>query len=121
MGGSKGCQELDSSLTVCDVCCVVRQKLVPLVGSPALPFIDQGGSRGYRWEKVEKTKVKKVLRGSRVFLFPYVCPANMVDCVRDGMFADPYRAMPWPPSASGCVPSYTGGWCGVPEIQAVTL
>jgi len=26
------------------------------VGSPALPFIDQGGSRGYRWEKEENTK-----------------------------------------------------------------
>ena len=26
------------------------------MGSPALPFIDQGGSRGYRWEKEENTK-----------------------------------------------------------------
>ena len=24
--------------------------------SPTLPFIDQGGSRGYRWEKEENTK-----------------------------------------------------------------
>ena len=29
---------------------------IPLVGCPALPFIDQGGNRGYRWEKEEKTK-----------------------------------------------------------------
>ena len=56
MEGSKGCQEPGSGLTVRDVCCVVRQKSVPLVGSPALPFIDQGGSRGYRWEKEENTK-----------------------------------------------------------------
>ena len=26
------------------------------MGSPALPFIDQGGSRGYRWENEESTK-----------------------------------------------------------------
>ena len=26
------------------------------MGSPALPFIDQEGSRGYRWENVENTK-----------------------------------------------------------------
>ena len=26
------------------------------MGSPALPFIDQGRSRGYRWEKGENTK-----------------------------------------------------------------
>ena len=26
------------------------------MGSPVLPFIDQGGSRGYRWEKEENTK-----------------------------------------------------------------
>ena len=56
MEGSKGCQEPGSSLTVCDVCCVVHQKSVPLVGSPTLPFIGQGGSRGYRWEKEENTK-----------------------------------------------------------------
>ena len=31
-------------------------KVGRLVGSPVLPFIDQGGSRGYRWEKEENTK-----------------------------------------------------------------
>ena len=92
------------------------------MGCPALPFIDQGGSRGYRWEKEEKKlKVEKVLRGSRVFLFPCACPANMADHVRDYVFVDPYRAMPWPLSASGCVPSYTDGRCGVLESRAVTL
>ena len=35
------------------MCCVAS---VFLVGSHALPFIDQGGSRGYRWEKEENTK-----------------------------------------------------------------
>ena len=53
MEGSKGSQELGSSLTMCVLHCF---RSVPLVGSPALPFIDQGGSRGYRWEKEENTK-----------------------------------------------------------------
>ena len=56
MEGLKGCQEPGGRLAVCDVCCFVCQKSVPLVGSPALPFIDQGRSRGYRWEKEENTK-----------------------------------------------------------------
>ena len=52
----KGYQEPGAHLAVCDVCCFVRQKSVPLVGSPALLFIDQEGSRGYRWENEENTK-----------------------------------------------------------------
>ena len=40
MEGSKGCQELGSSLTVCDVCCV--SKVDPLVGGSTSPFIDEG-------------------------------------------------------------------------------
>ena len=72
-------------------------------------------------ERGKNQKVEKVLRGSRVFLFPYACPANMVDHVRHGMFIDPYRAVPWPLAASGCVPSYTGGRCDVPESRVVTL
>ena len=132
MGGSKRCQEPGGSLAVCVMCraelsvsssgCVlVRQRSVSLVGSPALPFIDQGGAGVTDERKRKKPKVEKVLQGSRVFLFPCACPANMVDCVRDGVFTDPYRAMPWPLSASGCVPSYAGGWCGVSEGQATTL
>ena len=35
---------------------LIRQKLVPLVVGPALPFIDQGGSRGYRWEEEENAE-----------------------------------------------------------------
>ena len=100
---------------------MIDEKSVPLVGCPALPFIDQGGSRGYRWEKEEKPKVEKVLRGSRVFLFPFACLANMSDHVRDGVFVDPYRAVPWPHPASGYVPSYTGGRCGVTGSRVVTL
>ena len=34
----------------------VGLKSVSLVGCPTLPFIDKGGSRGYRWEKEENTK-----------------------------------------------------------------
>ena len=48
----KECQELSCCL---GVCCVWNRS-VPLVGCPALPFIDQGGSRVYRWKKEEKTK-----------------------------------------------------------------
>ena len=54
MEGSKGCQEPGGSLALCVMCrtelsmslfvCVACQKSVPLVGSPALPFIDQGGA-----------------------------------------------------------------------------
>ena len=72
MEESKGGQELDSSLTVCDVCCVVRQKSVSLlVGSPALPFIDQGGAGVYRWKKEEKKPTVEVaLQRCQAFLFP---------------------------------------------------
>ena len=93
----------------------------PPVGCPALSFIDQGGAEVTDGRKRKKSKVEKVLRRSRVFLSPYACPADMADCVRDGVFADPYRAMPWPHPASGYVPSYTGGWCGVLESRDVTL
>ena len=56
-------------------------------------------------EKRKKPKVEKVLQASRVFLFLCACPANMADHVRDGVFADPHRAVPWPDLASGYVPS----------------
>ena len=72
-------------------------------------------------ERGKKPKVEKVLRGNRVFLLLRACPANMADHVRDGMFADPHRAMPWPHSASGCIPSYIDGRCGVLESRVVTL
>jgi len=46
------------------------------VGSPALPFIDQEGSRGHRWEKEEKTKGIKGLSKDPVLPFfprlPYI-------------------------------------------------
>jgi len=91
------------------------------VGCPALPFIDQGGAEVTKGRKRKKPKVEKVLWGSQVFHFPCAYPANMADHVRDGVFADPYRVMSWLLSASGCVPSYAGGGCGVLEGQAATL
>ena len=35
---------------------LIRPESLPLVGGPTLPFIDQGGSRGYRSEKKEKVE-----------------------------------------------------------------
>ena len=40
MEGSKGCQELVSSLTVCDVCCSSR--VGALIEGSTSPFIDEG-------------------------------------------------------------------------------
>ena len=46
-----------SNQTLCEFVCVCSVKnRSPFVGSHALPFIDQGGSRGYRWEKEENIK-----------------------------------------------------------------
>ena len=53
--------------------------------------------------------------------FPLSLPADMADGARDSTFADPDRAMLWLRSASGHVPSYFGGRCGVPGCRAVTL
>ena len=57
---SKGHQELGCCLAVC---CVelICQKLVPLVGCPALPFIDQGGAGIIDGRKRKKPEVEKVL------------------------------------------------------------
>ena len=93
MEWSKGHQELDCCLAMCYVE-LIRQKSVPLVGCPTLLFIDQGGAGVTDGRKRKKTKVEKVLQVSRVFLFPCACPTNMADQFRDGMFADPYRAVP---------------------------
>ena len=102
-------------------CVLSRESIYPVNRVSYPPFYRPRGSKGYRWRKEEKPKVEKVLRGNRVFLFPYACPANMADRVRNGVFVDPYRAMPWPLAASGCVPSYTGGRCGMLESRAMTL
>ena len=40
MEGSKGCQELGISLTVCDVCCSSRVR--PLIEGSTSPFIGEG-------------------------------------------------------------------------------
>ena len=118
MERSKGCQELGCCLAVS----CVSKMIGPFSGVPCPPFYRPRGEQGLQMrDRGKKPKVEKVLRESRVFLFPCDCPANMADRVRDGMFADPDRAMPRPPSASGCIPSYIGGRCGVPESQAVTL
>ena len=117
MERSKGHQEHGYCLAMRCVCVIdssscVSKRSVPLVGCPALPFIDQGGSRVYKWEKEEKTKGREGPSREPGLPFPLCLPCPL---------ADPYRAMPWPSSASGCVPSYTGGRCGVPESRAVTL
>ena len=44
----------------------------------------------------------------------------MADGARDSMFVDPGRAMLWPRSVSGRVPSYSGRWRGVPGCRVVT-
>ena len=98
-----------------------RSKVSPLSGVPCPPFYRPRGAGVIEGRKRKKPKVEKVLRGNRVFLFSCVCPANMADRVKDGVFADPYRVMPWLLSASGCIPSFAGGLCGVSEGQAMTL
>ena len=106
-----------------DVLCVelISQKLGPFSGVPCPPFYRPRGAGVTDGRKRKKPKVGKVLRGSRVFLFPCACPTNLAEYVRNGVFIDPYRAVPWPLAASGCVPSYTGGRCDVPESRVVTL
>ena len=98
-------------------CVLCVESIRPPSGVPCPPFYRPRGSRGHRWEKEEK----KVEKGESGFPFPCACPTNMADRVRDGVFVDPYRVVPWLLSASGCVPSYVGGWCGVSEGQDVTL
>ena len=120
MERSKGRQELGCCLAV--LCVVCGIDLSSLVGCHVPPFYRPRGSRDYKWEKEEKNqRVEKVLRRSQVFLSPCACLANMADRVRDGVFADPHRAVPWLYPTSGYVPSYTGGRCGVPGSRAVTL
>ena len=102
-------------------CVLSVESIHPLTGVPYPPFYRPRGSRDYRWEKEEKTEVEKVLRRSWVFLSPWACPADMADHVRDSTFADPYRAVPWPRSASGYVPSHISGWCILLGCRAVTL
>ena len=60
MEWSKGRQELGCCLVVCYVE-LIHQKSVPLVGFPALPFIDQGGAEVTKGRKRKKPKVEKVL------------------------------------------------------------
>ena len=43
----------------------------------------------------------------------------MADGARDSTFADPDRVVLWLRLASGHVPSYSGGRCGVPGCRAV--
>ena len=50
MEGSKGCQEPDSSLTVCGVCC--PSKVGPFVGGSTSPFIDEGDDLTSERERV---------------------------------------------------------------------
>ena len=64
MKRSKGRQKLGCCLAVCglsnrSVILRIKKDQSFLVGCPALPFIGQGGSRAYKWEKEEKTKGRK--------------------------------------------------------------
>ena len=88
MERSKGRQELDCCLTVS----CVSKRSIPLVGCPALPFIDQGGVGVTDGRKRKKPNVEKVLRGCRVFLPPK--PALLTWQTTPGIacFTDPDRA-----------------------------
>ena len=101
------------------VLCV--ESIHPLSGVPYPPFYRLRGAGITVERKSKKLEVEKVLRRSRVFLSPRVCPADMTDHVRDCVFSDLHRAMPWPHPASGYVPSYIDGQCGVLGSRAVTL
>ena len=61
MERSKGRQELSCCLAVS----CLSKTISPLSGVPYPPFYRPRGSRVYRWEKEEKTKVEKVLQGAR--------------------------------------------------------
>ena len=102
-------------------CVLCVESIHPSSGVPCPPFIAQGEQGLQMGEKGKNQRVEKVLRRSRVFLSPCAYLVVMADRVRDGLFADPYRAMPWPHSASGYVPSCTDEWCGVLGSRAVTL
>ena len=52
--------------------------------------------------------------------FPLSLPADMADGARDSTPIDPDRAMLWLRSASGRVPSYSGGWCDMLGCRAMT-
>ena len=77
MERSKGHQELGCCLVLCCVSKTIGQKSVPLVGCPALPFIDQGGAGVIDGRKRKKPKVEKVLRGSRVSLLCFVAAMSV--------------------------------------------
>ena len=65
------------------------------MGGPALPFIDQGGSRGYRSEKKENTEgIEGPLREPGLPFFPVPALLNTAGRVRGGVFADPRRPCP---------------------------
>ena len=80
------------------------ESIRPLSGASCPLFYRPRGAGVTDGRKRKKSKIEKVIRGSWVFLFPCAYPANMADHVRDGVFIDPYRAVPWPLSASGVRP-----------------
>ena len=89
---------------------------------PYPPFYRPRGNRDYRWEKEEKTRDREgplKVPGLPLSLEPTLL--NMADGARNSTFVDPDRAMLWFRSASGRVPSYFGGLCGVPGCRAMTL
>ena len=77
------------------LCVSCPSKVGPSVGSRALPFIDQGGSRGYRWEKEENTKgTEGPSKDLGLPFFPVSALHNIADRVRRGVFVDLRRPCP---------------------------
>ena len=74
MERSKGRQELGCCLAVCCVSKTINQKSVPLVGCPALPFIDQGGAGVTDGRKGKKTKGREGSSGELGLPLPVCLP-----------------------------------------------
>ena len=118
MERSKGHQELGCCLTVP---CVLEM-IGPFSGVPCPPFYRPRGEQGLQTgERGKNQRQRRSFEGAGSSFSPVPTLLIMADHVRDGMFTDPYGAIPWFLSASGCVTSYGGGWCGVLESRAVTL
>ena len=73
---------------------LIRQELIPLVGGPALPFIDQGGEGLQMGERGKYQGYRRSFEGSGSSFFPAPALYNMADSVRSGVFVDLHRPCP---------------------------